>query len=102
MSFVHLHVHSEYSLLDGACRISEMAKYAREIKQDILYITERAVFRLTDEGVELLEIAPGIDLQKDVLSKMAFKPLISKDLKKMDSRIFKDELMGLSTNNNKE
>ena len=86
--------------VDKVEQITFSAKYARQIRQDILYITERAVFRLTDEGLELLEIAPGIDLQKDVLSKMAFKPLISKDLKKMDSRIFKDELMGLSTNNN--
>ena len=43
MSFVHLHVHSEYSLLDGACRISEMAKHAKALGQDALAITDHGV-----------------------------------------------------------
>jgi propionate CoA-transferase len=49
---------------------------------------------LTPEGVELKEIAPGLDLQKDVLDQMEFKPIVN-DVKLMDERIFKDELMGL-------
>ena len=63
--------------------------------QKVTYITERAVFRLTSNGVMLTEIAPGIDLQRDVLDKMAFKPIISKELKCMDERIFKPQKMGL-------
>ena len=43
----------------------------------------------------LIEIAPGVDLEKDVLALMDFKPIISPNLKLMDARIFKDELMGL-------
>ena len=43
MSFVHLHVHSEYSLLDGACRISDMVKYAKECGQSALAITDHGV-----------------------------------------------------------
>ena len=69
--------------------------YAQEKKQPVLYITERAVFELTDEGVELIEIAPGVDLQKDVLDQMEFTPIM-KNVKKMDERIFRDELMGLT------
>lgn len=69
--------------------------YAQEKGQPVLYITERAVFKLTPEGVELTEIAPGIDLQKDVLDQMDFKPIM-KDVKTMDERIFRDALMGLT------
>jgi propionate CoA-transferase len=54
------------------------------------------VFRLTPDGVELIEIAPGVDLEKDVLSRMAFQPLISKQLKKMDPRIFTDARMKIT------
>ncbi len=58
-------------------------------KQDVLYLTERASFRLTPAGIELFEIAPGIDLQRDVLDQMEFAPLIAKDLKVMDGAHFR-------------
>jgi propionate CoA-transferase len=64
-------------------------------KQEVLYVTERCVFRLIKDGVELIEIAPGIDLEKDILANMEFKPIISKNLKLMDERIFKDKPMNL-------
>lgn len=70
--------------------------YAAEMKQPVLYITERAVFELTEQGVVLTEIAPGIDIEKDIISHMAFKPIISENLKIMDERIFRDENMGLT------
>jgi acyl CoA:acetate/3-ketoacid CoA transferase len=57
-------------------------------KQQILYLTERASFRLTQDGVELFEIAPGIDLQRDVLDQMGFAPKLSEDIAQMDSRCF--------------
>ncbi|MEL7596980.1 MAG: acyl CoA:acetate/3-ketoacid CoA transferase, partial [Clostridiaceae bacterium] len=69
--------------------------YAKEVGQPVLYITERAVFELKEEGLVLTEIAPGVDLKKDVLSQMDFEPIVDKNLKLMDERIFKDELMGL-------
>mgnify|MGYP000887673180 CR=1 FL=1 len=76
-------------------QITFSGEYAAKVGQPVLYVTERAVFALTPEGVELKEIAPGIDLEKDVLALMEFKPII-KDVKLMDERIFKDERMGLS------
>ncbi|MBP1736345.1 MAG: 3-oxoacid CoA-transferase [Oscillospiraceae bacterium] len=79
-------------------QITFSADYARKTSQDIMYITERAVFRLVEGGIMLTEIAPGIDLQKDILDKMEFKPLIAKELKTMDERIFRVEKMGLRLN----
>ena len=58
-------------------------------------MTERAVFRLVGLGLELIEIAPGVDLEKDILDQMEFKPFVSPDLKLMDERIFKEGKMGL-------
>ena len=77
-------------------QITFSADYARKTGQEVLYITERAVFRLVEDGIMLTEIAPGVDLQKDILDKMHFKPLVAKDLKIMDLRLFREEKMGLS------
>ncbi|MDF2634524.1 MAG: coenzyme transferase [Pelosinus sp.] len=76
-------------------QITFSGKYAQKVHQPVLYITERAVFELTSEGMMLTEIAPGIDLEKDILALMDFKPIISPNLKTMDARIFHNELMGL-------
>ncbi|MDI6741906.1 MAG: acyl CoA:acetate/3-ketoacid CoA transferase [Smithella sp.] len=62
----------------------------------ILYVTERCVFRLSEKGLMLVEIAPGINLQKDILEKMKFVPLIAEKLTMMDPRIFRPEAMGLT------
>ncbi len=69
--------------------------YAAQRGKSVLYVTERCVFRLTAEGLELIEIAPGMDLERDILANMAFRPLISPDLKEMDGRIFADAPMEL-------
>lgn len=68
--------------------------YAVKRGQKVLYITERCVFTLTDDGFELTEIAPGIDLQKDILDLMDFQPVMKSTPKLMDSRIFRDAPMG--------
>ena len=69
--------------------------YATKRGQSVLYVTERCVFRLTPDGMELTEIAPGIDLERDILAQMEFRPQISPQLKLMDARIFADGSMGL-------
>ncbi len=75
--------------------ISYSGPFAQERGQEALYITERAVFKRGEQGLELIEIAPGIDLQRDILDQMEFKPVISPDLKQMDARIFNEDPMDL-------
>jgi propionate CoA-transferase len=74
--------------------------HARARGQSVLYVTERCVFRLVDDGLELIEIAPGIDVEKDIMAHMAFRPRIGSDLARMDHRIFRDAAMDLSADLN--
>lgn len=76
-------------------QITFSGDYARKTGQRVIYITERAVFCLTPDGMMLTEIAPGIDLEQDVLALMEFKPLIADDLKLMDAGIFCEDKIGL-------
>lgn len=76
-------------------QITFSAEFATETNQKVLYVTERAVFELIKGKLTLIEIAPGVDLEKDVLGQMEFKPVISDDLKLMDERLFRPEVMGL-------
>ena len=68
---------------------------AAQNNKNILFVTERAVLKLTREGLVVTEIAPGIDLERDVLGQMEFRPSVAPDLKQMDQRIFLDCPMGL-------
>jgi propionate CoA-transferase len=70
-------------------------EYAVTTGQPVLYVTERCVFELTPDGLELIEIAPGVDLEKDVLAHVGFEPIIHGEPKLMDARIFAAEPMGL-------
>ena len=63
--------------------------------QQVIYVTERAVFRLDGGGPELIEIAPGLNLEANVLAHMDFRPKISPAIKAMDARIFQSGPMGL-------
>lgn len=69
--------------------ITFSGNYAYETGQEILYITERAVFKLEKGKLVLTEIAPGIDVKKDIIEQMEFEPIISKELKKIDTEIFR-------------
>jgi propionate CoA-transferase len=70
-------------------------EYAFKRGQPVLYITERCVFRLDAEGLELIEIAPGVDLERDILRQMDFKPVMKHDPVTMDERIFRPGRMDL-------
>lgn len=67
--------------------------------QQVFYVTERAVFRRTakHDVIELIEVAEGVDVQKDIIDQMDFTPVISPDLKKMDARIFKEPKMNVTS-----
>ena len=75
-------------------QITFSGSYAAETGQPVFYVTERCVFRRTPRGMELTEVAPGIDIEKDILRHMQFKPVIDNP-KPMDTRIFKAGPMGL-------
>lgn len=101
----------DVSINEGALRINREGKakkfvdqvehttfsgaYALQNNQPVLYITERCVFKLTEKGMELLEIAPGVDLQTDILALMEFDPIVTGTPSQMDPRIFRDEPMQL-------
>jgi propionate CoA-transferase len=63
--------------------------------QRVLYVTERCVFELTPRGLVLAEVAPGVDLERDILQRMGFAPLMPEAPQPMDARLFTDEPMGL-------
>ena len=67
---------------------------AAKTDKAVLYVTERCVFRLTDGGLELVEVAPGIDIDRDILAHMAFRPLMGQ-VREMDARLFRTETLGL-------
>jgi propionate CoA-transferase len=103
---------AEVAVADGRLRIQRdgaVAKFVREVDQitfsgaraqataqSVLYVTERCVLRLGPDGIELTEIAPGIDLERDVLAKMNFRPEIASDLREMDAAIFSHARLGLN------
>jgi acetate CoA-transferase len=99
------------AIVNGKIRIDQEGKFKKFVPQvpeitfnaqdairrgqEVIYITERAVFRLTPDGIELCEIAPDIDVQKGIIDLMGFKPLIASNLKEMDRRLFLEETMGI-------
>jgi propionate CoA-transferase len=76
--------------------VSFSGQLARERGQEVCYITDRAVFKLAEDGIVLTEVAPGIDVDRDVLGQMGFRPRIADDLQTMDQRIYADGPMGLA------
>lgn len=75
-------------------QISFSGRMAVQNGQRVLIVTERAVFELTAEGLMLTEYAPGVDIERDIMAKMEFRPLISADLKEMDAALFCEEPLG--------
>jgi acyl CoA:acetate/3-ketoacid CoA transferase len=99
------------AIVDGALRIEREGKVKKLVEaveqvsfsgaralaqgQDITYVTERCVMRLTRQGVEVGEIAPGVDLQRDVLAQAMFPLRVAEGLKTMDAALFRPEPIGL-------
>ena len=81
-------------LVERVDQITFSARNALDTHQDVLYVTERAVFALTPEGVTLTEIAPGVDLARDVLAQMGFVPRIAEPLCTMDDALFRAGIGG--------
>jgi propionate CoA-transferase len=63
--------------------------------QTVYYITERCVFRLTGNGLELVEVAPGLDAERDVLAQLPFRPLVAEKLETMPAEVFRAARMNL-------
>ncbi len=101
----------QIAIEDGHLRIikdGNLKKFVREVEhrtfsgsyavqrgQSVLYVTERCVFELTEGGLELIEIAPGIDIDRDILARMEFRPIVRRDPAIMDQRICLPQPMGL-------
>ena len=81
--------------VDNVYKIIFSGDQAMKYEKEILYVTERAVFRLTEKGLTLEEVSPGIDIDRDILSKMEFRPIIATPLKQMDERLFGVGKLGL-------
>lgn len=86
----------EKKFIEQVEQITFSGSYAAKIGQPVLYITERAVFELRSDGVYLTEVAPGIDVQTQIIDLMGFMPKMDGEPRLMDERIFRDELMGLA------
>ena len=80
--------------VESVYRIAFSANQAIKHGHEIMYVTERGVFRLSNAEIILEEVAPGIDIEKDIISKMCFVPKV-KSTKKMDERIFSKTKMGI-------
>ena len=102
LDYTNHHCHLQVGLSQGKLQIhheGHSRKFVAKVQQktisvltarqrDIYYLTERAMFKLVEgQGIELIEIAPGIDIQRDVLAHMGFKPII-RHVKQMDERVF--------------
>jgi len=106
--FINISQNAKKAVFVGTFTAGEARKFVREVEhrtfsgahavarsQPVLYITERCVFRLTPQGLELAELAPGVDLERDVLAHMEFRPIVRGEPRLMDARIWRDESMGL-------
>jgi propionate CoA-transferase len=87
----------------GACKfvsdvrqITFSGERARATGQDVRFVNERCVLRLAPHGLEIVEIAPGLDLERDVLGQMGFRPYVSSNLRQMDAAIFREAPMRLA------
>ena len=78
-------------LVESVNQITFSGRYARASGQEVVYVTEAAVFRLTADGVRLEEVAPGIDVERDVIPQLGFHPLLVEPMGVMAPELFREE-----------
>ena len=83
-------------LVDRVEHVTFSGRRARTRGQDVVYVTERCVLRLGERGPEVIEVAPGVDLERDVLARAAFPLTVADDLEPMPSLLFRPEPMGIA------
>lgn len=106
--FINISQNAKKVVFVGTFQAGDCRKFVAEVEhrtfsgrhaaaqgKSVLYITERCVFSLTAQGLELVEVAPGLDVERDILSQMEFRPIMNRQPRPMDGRIFRDEPMGL-------
>jgi propionate CoA-transferase len=86
---------TEKKLVSKVAQVSFNGEIARMKGQKVHFVTERAVFELGPDGPVLIEIAPGIDLERDILAQMEFTPIVAKDLKITDPALYLEAQFGL-------
>lgn len=94
-----LHIVSEGQIKKFVKQVEHVTfsgEYARLKGQTVLYVTERAVFELKPDGLYLTEVAPGVDVERDVIAQMEFQPKVVRELKTMDPSIFREGLMRIA------
>jgi propionate CoA-transferase len=88
---------NEKKFVSKVQQVTYSGALAAQNGQRALYVTERAIFTRNDAGkLELIEIAPGIELERDIFAHMQFRPAVSSSVREMDTRIFRPEPMGLA------
>ncbi len=85
----------QIKFINAVEQVTFSGRYANKNGQPVLYITERCVFELRESGLHLIEVAPGIDIQTQILDLMEFAPTIDENVKIMDAKLFREENMGL-------
>jgi acyl CoA:acetate/3-ketoacid CoA transferase len=83
--------HGKPKLVEAVNQVTFSGRYAREHGQEVLYVTEAAVFRLTDDGVRLEEVAAGIDLERDLFPQLGFRPALAEPVRNMPPELFVEE-----------
>jgi propionate CoA-transferase len=81
--------------VDQVQQLTFNSAFSRQRGQQVLYVTERAVFHRGSDGPELVEVAPGLDVERDILAHMHFRPRVADGLREMDPRLFRPQPMGL-------
>ncbi len=88
--------HGKPKVVEQVLQVTFSGDYARRKNQQVLYVTEAAVFRLTEAGLRLDEIAPGVDLERDLLPQLGFRPAMADPVRTMQAELFRDELLPAS------